>query len=226
MNNYHYIIASLPQLSKSWAENSFDIDKVIAEIVEQCSASDRQAVEFFIKGSDGNGLSREYYTEAEKSQSRFTKLYYNLDRQIRNLKVKAVAQALYGPEEAKEKIERYSIELNQSDPYGEYREEKEDLSRLDSADIEALSAIFANSNILEKERLLDDFKWEKINIFTTFDYFNLDYILSFISKSLLIQRWMKLDKENGKHLFRKLVDEVRGSFDKNKLIYRIDENNG
>ena len=58
------------------------------------------------------------------------------------------------------------------------------------------------------------------------DFFNIDVILAFLAKGYLVDRWLKLDADKGKHLFRKLVDEVRGTFDKNKLIYAIDENNG
>ena len=46
-----------------------------------------------------------------------------------------------------------------------------------------------------------------------------DVILAFLAKGYLVDRWLKLDADKGKHLFRKLVDEVRGTYDKNKLIY-------
>ena len=78
--------------------------------------------------------------------------------------------------------------------------------------LQKLSGIFANKNILEKEQLLDKFKWDYISGLNEYGEFNMDVILAFLAKGKLIDRWNKLDRETGEQMFRKLVDEVRGTF--------------
>ena len=225
MNNYHYIVASLPVLSKGTEDKSFSLAKVKDEILLQCNEKDVELIGFFCKIFDGSALDTAYYQKASRSSSRFVRLYSKLDLQIRNMSVEQSAKRIYSPEKADELISRYQVSL-QDDPYGDYREPVDIEADLGVADRQALASLFAEDDIVSKEKRLDEFKWEKINSFTTMDFFNIDVILAFLAKGHLVDRWLKLDAEKGKHLFRKLVEEVRGTYDKNKLIYAIDENNG
>ena len=75
-----------------------------------------------------------------------------------------------------------------------------------------LQTIFENKNILEKEQQLDNFKWDYISGLNEYGEFNMDVILAFLAKGKLIDRWNKLDAKAGEEMFRKLVDEVRGTF--------------
>ena len=225
MNNYHYIIASLPVLSKGTEDKALDLKKVKEDIKSQCSEKDIGTIDFFCRIMDGTPLDKAFFEQADRSSSRLTRLYSKLERQIRNMMVSSAAQRLFAPEKAEELIARYSIDI-QSDPYGDYYEPTDTEANLSHSDVQALAAIFTDDNIVSKEKRLDDFKWEKINEFTTLDFFDIDCILAFLAKGHMVDRWLRLDAEKGKHLFRKLVGEVRGTFDKNKLIYTIDENNG
>ncbi|MBR5074929.1 MAG: DUF2764 family protein [Bacteroidales bacterium] len=225
MNNYHYIIASLPVLSKGGEDRSFNLAKIKEEIAAQCSEKDVEAINFFCRLFEDSNLDREYFLKASQSQSRFTRLYSKLDRQIRNMMVSSAAHRLYSPEKAEELSQRYQIDIL-PDPYGDYVEPADTEADLVASDRQALTSLFAEENIVTKEKRLDEFKWDKINSFTTLDFFNIDCILAFLAKGYLVSRWLKLDAGEGKHLFRKLVAEVRGTFDKHKLKYTIDENNG
>jgi len=225
VNNYHYIIASLPHLGKGSEDASFDLAKIREEIESQCSAKDVETIAFFCKMLDGTSLDKAYYDTALKSHSNLTRHYSNLDRQIRNMKVRMTAKALYDSQTSEELISKYVIE-DEVDPYAEYKEPSKLDADFTREDQQELSAIFADADIVSKEKKLDDYKWDKIDSLTTFDYFNIDCILAFLAKGHLVSRWLKLDTARGKHLFRKLVDEVRGTYDNNKLKYAIDENNG
>ena len=225
MNNYHYIIASLPVLTKGGEDRSFNLAKIREEILAQCSEKDCQAIDFFCRIFEGGNLDKDFYLKAQGSQSRLTRLYSKLDRQIRNMTVASAAKVLYSPEQAEELTQKYQIEIS-PDPYGDYIEPADTEADLLATDRQALTSIFSDENIVSKEKRLDEFKWDKINSFTTLDFFNIDCILAFLAKGHLVSRWLKLDAGEGKHLFRKLVAEVRGTFDKNKLKYTIDENNG
>ena len=52
------------------------------------------------------------------------------------------------------------------------------------------------------------------------DVFDIEAILGFIAKLKIIDRWDKLDPETGRELFRKLVEEIRSTYDnkKNNMI--------
>ena len=75
-----------------------------------------------------------------------------------------------------------------------------------------VQAALATTDILARERALDDIRWEKISALNLFDYFNLDTILGFIARYRITRRWAVLDEQAGRELFRKLVQEVRGTF--------------
>ena len=54
--------------------------------------------------------------------------------------------------------------------------------------------------------------WEKISSLTLFNYFDINVILAFITKLNIVARWFRLDEQTGREMFKKLVDEVRGTF--------------
>ena len=58
----------------------------------------------------------------------------------------------------------------------------------------------------EKERV------ESVLALNVFDYFNVDAILGFIAREQIIERWIRLDEQTGRELFRRLAEEVRGTF--------------
>lgn len=201
----------MPLLSPGGEDKGFNYTKLRDEIYSQCSKKDKALIDLLEKGFVEENLSKEFYNSALGSRSHFVRDYYALDLAIRNKKVESVSKRLFAPETASQKVAAYSLDLE---------------SHLEQEDERKLDSIFKNGNIVEKEKELDDFKWGKINEFTLFDLFCIDNILAFLAKGKLVDRWNILDKEKGKSLFKKLVDEVRSTYDKTKLSYTTDENNG
>ena len=76
----------------------------------------------------------------------------------------------------------------------------------------ALEAVFNLGDILARERGIDDLMWDKISALTTFHYFDIEVILGFVAKLNIVARWFRLDEQTGREMFKKLVDEVRGTF--------------
>lgn len=215
----------MPQLSSNKEDKNFNYQKIRDEIINSCSESDKKTIALFEQGLENNNLTEDFYVAANKSNSRFIRLYYKLDMAIRNKQVESLAENIYSNEQIQEKINKYSIHLPIS-PLNPYIEEKDIEANLDRFDQQELESIFSGDNILEKEKRLDDFRWNKINNFTSFDFFNIDSILAFLVKGKMVDRWSRLDPEKGKLFFKQLIDEVRGTYNKNKLSYKIDENNG
>jgi hypothetical protein len=75
-----------------------------------------------------------------------------------------------------------------------------------------LKQIFAMNNLIDRERRLDHFMWDKINEITSGELFNINVLLGFFTKARIVERWTHLDPESGRELFARLVNEVRGTF--------------
>lgn len=83
----------------------------------------------------------------------------------------------------------------------------EEFPELDKAEI-----IFKVEDLFQREKLLDRLLWNKAAELVSFDIFTIDTILSLIAQLHIVARWNRLDPETGAKMFRKLVDEVRGTF--------------
>jgi len=68
------------------------------------------------------------------------------------------------------------------------------------------------TDVLERERKLDLIKWDMSVEFTTWDYFNINFILGFFVRAGIVHRWLKLDAKTGEELFRKLFDDLKSSY--------------
>lgn len=91
------------------------------------------------------------------------------------------------------------------------REAKVAFIRKEECDPE-FAAIFREKDLIEREKAVDALLWQKADETVTFDIFNMDIILSFLAKARIVERWSRLDQQAGEELFRRLVQEVRGTF--------------
>lgn len=194
MNNYHYIVAGLPVLSHDWNPGEHTPESIRAEILEQCSEKDRKTIGMLEKGFVDENLTEDFYRQALASRNRFVRDYFRFDLNVRNAKVRYLNEAL-GRDSKKD-----VIVLGEDDS----RDEFEEVSKLD--------AVLHGKDILERERGIDDLMWDKIDEMTTYDYFDIEAILGFLAKLHIVERWYILDEKTGREMFRKLVDEVRGTF--------------
>jgi len=69
-----------------------------------------------------------------------------------------------------------------------------------------------DKNMVEKERMMDNLKWEWLDEHTFFHYFTIEKILGFLLKLQIIERWIKMDAETGKQLLNKLLNELKTSY--------------
>ena len=74
------------------------------------------------------------------------------------------------------------------------------------------SIIFKVEDLFQREKLLDRLCWNKAAELVDFDIFTIDTILSLIARLRIAERWNKLDPETGARLFKRLVDDVKGTF--------------
>ena len=70
----------------------------------------------------------------------------------------------------------------------------------------------------ERERKIDLFRWEKIDEISVYNYFDIDAVLAFMQKADIVERWMSLDKQTGKEMFKKLIDDLLKTCDTQKVF--------
>ena len=190
MDNYEYIIASLPTLHYSQdRDRSLDPARVLSDIREQLSAEDYVLLDFTLRGFEAESLNADFYSQALKSRCRFIREYF--------LKVGYLTSQLGRSEDSDLLILEQAPECE-----------------ADTRD-EILQALSCEA-LLERERALDRLLWAKAESITELDIFNINLILSFTVRLKITDRWLKLDEKTGKELFRKLVDEIRSTYDNKK----------
>jgi hypothetical protein len=192
MGNFEYIIASLPFLTKDfrYAEGG-GFPEVVSFIRENLSARDAAEMDFLLKGFDPEALTADFYTEALARKNAFLREYFRFDLNLRNAKVRYLNRAL---------SREAGTDLVLEEAGGEF----EEAPRVD--------AVLEGSDLLARERGLDDLLWGKVDELTTFHYFDLTAVLGYLAKLKIVDRWLTLDEAAGRELFRRLVDEVRGTF--------------
>ena len=201
MANYEYIVASLPDITTGWKFGEKGPEDYIEEIVSLCSDKDRKLIEFLMSGYLEENLNAGFYSEALTHKDAFIREYFRFDLNVRNAKVKYLNKAL--GRDAEKDVLLFGEDTPQAvlDVAAEEFEEAADLE-----------TILNTGDILSRERGIDDLMWEKIDSLTTFNYFDIDAILGFITKLNIVARWYRLDEQTGREMFKRLVDEVRGTF--------------
>lgn len=194
MNNYYYIVAGLPELSKDAMRTDMDAGALTEEIKSQCSRADAAVISLLEKSWTADNLTENFYREVLACGNDFLKKWFKFDLDVRNAKVAYLNEAL-GREKDRDIIR------TGEDETGETFEEAS-----------KVASVLATDDIIARERGIDDLYWEKADELTLFHYFDLTVILGFIVKMKIVDRWLRLDEQTGREMFRKLVDEVRSTF--------------
>jgi len=191
MDNYVYIVAGLPELTSGFENTGFDYASVKESIMELLSEKDQQLVDLMEEGFDEQTLGADFYAKAAASKNRFIREYFDFDGRLRNIKVQYLAKRLG------KKGEDYQVELPEAD--------------FDEA--QQIAAIMDDADFVEREQKIDELKWEKASDIARMDYFNMNAILAYLVKAKTVQRWAELDPNKGQEMFKKLVSEVRGTYE-------------
>ena len=190
MNNYEYIIASLPVISSDF-RGELDYEGILEQIREQLSEKDLKFFSLLLDGFNPDKLNENFYKQVLKCPNAFIKGYFLYDLNVRNVRVRFINQNLGRPSE--EDV------LNILPEDYEFEDE------------EKVRDILNNSDILGRERALDDLMWAKAEELCGLQVFSADCIFAFIAKLQIVARWLKLDPQTGRQLFKQLVEEIRNN---------------
>lgn len=144
-----------------------------------------------------------YYEELTHSKCRFLKGWGAFDRNLRNIAAgvaareanRAIADVVVGGGDVVEQLKRSSAAdfgLRGELPY------------IDAV----ITAVSDERNIVEKERKIDSIRWAEAEEIAVFDFFNINYILSYLVKVNIVARWMMLSPEVGREMLDKLMRDL------------------
>lgn len=207
MSNFEYIIASLPFLTADYRyQDGQGFESVLREIRENLSDKDNALVDDLLQGFDQEQLGPGFYARMLRHPNRFLREYFRFDLNLRNAKVRYLNAAL-------------GRDPEQDVLTGAGTEEDEDLDidlrRFSGGEFEEASKVdfvLHQADLITREKGLDDLLWEAVERLSTFHYFDIEAVLAYLAKLHIADRWLALDEEEGRERFRRLVQEVRGTF--------------
>lgn len=146
-----------------------------------------------------------YYAECAASKSRFLREWAEFDRTLRNVAAAAVARTLdravdevtVGGGDVVEQLHRSSAA-----DFGLRGE----LAYIDAV----IAAVNDEQNLVEKEHKIDLVRWEYAAELVSFDYFNINAILSYLVRINIVARWSLLDVKRGREMLERLMAELDG----------------
>ena len=206
MSNFEYIISSLPYLTMDFRyAGQSGFNSVISDIKRDLDDRDQALVEFLLKGFSEKELNADFYAEALRSRDRFLREYFRFDLNLRNAKVRYL-NAQLGREPDQDVMTGEDPDAEDVDIDG-YRFTGGEFDEADK-----VNAVLAETDLLAREKGIDDLVWDKVDRLAIFHYFDIDAVLAYIAKLNIVNRWLALDEEIGRERFHRLVGEVRGTF--------------
>ena len=147
-----------------------------------------------------------YYRICDSSKSRFLREWSQFDRNLRNVCAALTARRMGIPVADVVVGKGYVVESLVRSSAADFGL-KGEVGYLDRV----IAAVADEENLLEKEHRIDSLRWEMSEELTTFDYFNIDFILGYLVRVGIVARWQALDRERGLEMFTRLLASLDGS---------------
>jgi len=203
--NYYYLISSLPKLRLDDYKERYRLDNYIEDLRKHlipehlCFVQDilEQKERSLSTAIKDNSQQQKLYLKMTNHPNEFIRRYFTFDRDLRNILVALnkkkfnVDREGYVGDSEDEVI--HNLQTSSLSDFGLSRD-------LDYAS--ELIEHFKNDDIVNFQKYIDQLRWEKINTINTFDYFNINIILGYLVKFILVERWHALDAQTGDNAFR------------------------
>lgn len=150
-------------------------------------------------------LFEAYYAECARSSSRFLREWSLFDRNLRNIAAavgaraagRATDEAVVGGGDVAAQLRRSSAA-----DFGLRGE----LPCVDAV----IAAVNEEANLLEKEHKLDLIRWNEAVELASFDYFDINAVLSYLVRVNIVARWTRLSERTGCEMFARLLEGLDG----------------
>ena len=150
-----------------------------------------------------NTLTGMYYDYASKSKNNFARSWFQYNKVINNLLVAFTCREykidyqnqIIGDDEISRQIRHSSAR---------------DFGLSTTLDfINQLIRITDESDWVQREKRIDQMRWNWIEEQTFFDYFTIERVFVFLLQVQMIERWLTLDKEEGNKYFREIINSFK-----------------
>lgn len=154
-----------------------------------------------------NRLAALYYAYAMECKNKFVSSWFAFNLTVNNILVALAAR--------KYKMELSSVIVGDTEVCEALRTSNaRDFGLTGKVDcMEQLMKISEISELVEREKKIDQLRWNWMEEATFFDYFTIERLFVFLLQLDMVERWMVLDKEKGNLLFRNIIatlkDEVQ-----------------
>jgi hypothetical protein len=81
--------------------------------------------------------------------------------------------------------------------------------------LEIVQRISEESNLLERERKLDELRWKWLDDNSVFNYFTVERLFVFLVKVGIVERWSALDADKGMQRYNTMINNLKGGADLN-----------
>ena len=201
-------LLSREEIDEALQEPASYLPKELAQVVEAYAVAEDEEQDEEERTVDTSrrfeqSLLEAYYLLCAHSKSRFLKVWSEFDRTLRNIAAAATARTLQR-EVASAMVGKGFV--------------VEQLSRSSAADFglrgelpyidTVLAAVNDEQNLVEKEHKIDLIRWNESQELSVYDYFNVDFILSYLVRMNIVARWTLLDKERGRRMFERLLSDL------------------
>ena len=146
-----------------------------------------------------------YYDLCERKGCRFLRAWAVFDRNLRNLTAALTARALGRPVEEATVGEGDVVDQLQRSSAADFGLRGE-LPCVDAV----IAAVNEEANLLEKEHKLDPIRWNEAVELASFDYFDINAVLSYLVRVNIVARWTRLSERTGCEMFARLLEGLDG----------------
>ncbi|MBO5830481.1 MAG: DUF2764 family protein [Alistipes sp.] len=203
---------SREQIEKMLVERNYrELSANVAKIVKYFNEADDEErdEDDVINDTFEHALFEAYYRDLAESKCSFLRAWGEFDRNLRNIAAalaareagRSVSDVVVGGGEIVEQLKSSS-----SSDFGLRGE----LQYIDAV----IAAVSDEKNIVEKERKIDKVREEQAWDIAVFDFFNINFILSYLVRVNIIARWMLLLPEAG----REMLDRLMRDLDAKELV--------
>lgn len=152
-----------------------------------------------------SALFKAYYEMCSSAGSRFLREWSVFDCNLRNLTAAVTARQLSRSIEEVTVGEGDIVEQLRRSSAADFGLRGE-LSYIDAV----IAAVGEEKNLLEKEHKIDVIRWNMAVELSTFDYFDINAVLSYLVRVNIVARWTQLDPKRGREVFERLLAELDG----------------
>lgn len=154
-------------------------------------------------------LASRYYEYALRSANSFVSSWFEFNRNVNNILVAmaarkykmSVADAVVGDGEVAEALRTSGAR---------------DFGLTGTLDyLETVQRISEESNLLERERKLDELRWKWLDDNSVFNYFTIERLFVFLVKVGIVERWSALDADKGMQRYNTMINNLKGGADLN-----------